>query len=109
MFTRCSFLVSQWLLALTSGRWRPRSRTRCARVGVEDLEGRTLLSTDVTFDLPGTPYATYQEEKPPAPQVLSDGPTGNYLRIAYATADPPNVGTFSVARSDVGAYGQVDI
>jgi hypothetical protein len=58
------------------------------------------------FDTPGTAYALTQHLNPPAADVQSGGPTGSYLRLAYAGSnDVRNTITFEL--SDHGAFPTV--
>jgi hypothetical protein len=91
--------------------------------GLEDLlslspsvlptkKGRELLSTTQNFEVPGgTLYSLQQVAGPPPAQVMSGGPTGNFLRLATTpsmpTASMPgNDNVISFATSDPGTYNQ---
>ncbi len=101
-----------WTQAGTGGSSRPgRRRASCALTGWEPLERRELLSTVQNFDTPGTAYTKLQVAGPPAAQVMSGGPTGNFLRLATTptapTASVPgNDNSISFVTSDPGTYNQ---
>ena len=55
------------------------------------------------FDLGGTPYDLAQNNVNPPPTITAGGPTGNFLRLASATANQ-NVNTIAFTKSDAGTY-----
>ena len=55
------------------------------------------------FDTPGTAYLLGQHANPPAAVILaSGGPNGSFLRLAFDTANPPNVNGLDFERTDAG-------
>ena len=69
------------------------------------LVGGPFLRADTiqNFDAGGTAYDLAQNNVNPAPTVMAGGPTGNFLRLASATANQ-NVNTVAFAKSDAGTY-----
>ena len=55
------------------------------------------------FDAGGTAYELAQNNVNPAPTITAGGPTGNFLRLASATAQQ-NVNTIAFAKSDAETY-----
>jgi hypothetical protein len=56
------------------------------------------------FDGPGTAYRLTQYHQPPGASVQLDGPSGNYLRLAYAGGADPTINTVDFDLSDPGVY-----
>lgn len=56
-----------------------------------------------TFDAAGTAFELAQNNVNPAPAVVAGGPTGNFLRLASASAQQ-NVNTLAFTKSDAGTY-----
>lgn len=55
------------------------------------------------FDAAGTAYLLGQQANPPAPAVLpGGGANGDFLRLAFDTASPPNLGSADFERTDPG-------
>jgi len=55
------------------------------------------------FDAGGTAYLLGQQANPPAPAVLpGGGANGDFLRLAFDTASPPNLGSADFERTDPG-------
>jgi hypothetical protein len=77
--------------------------------GWEPLERRELLSTTQNFDTPGTTFSLQQVAGPPAAQVQTGGPTGNFLRLATTPGSPVagNDNSISFVTSDPGTFNQV--
>ncbi len=73
------------------------------------LEQRELLSTTQNFTGTGTTYSLQQIGGPPPPDVVSGGPTGNYLLLATQPTNPiaGNDNSISFVTSDPGTYNQV--
>jgi len=103
-----------WTQVGTGGSSRPgRRRASCALTGWEPLERRELLSTVQNFE-GGTGQTAYTKLRVaglPAAQVMSGGPTGNFLRLATTptapTASMPgNDNSISFVTSDPGTYNQ---
>jgi hypothetical protein len=67
--------------------------------------GCVEAGTVQTFDGGGTPY-TFANFSGPAATVLAGGPTGNFLRLAYAT-DGWTTNTVAFDRTDAGAFDTV--
>jgi len=104
-----------WTQVGTGGSSRPgRRRASCALTGWEPLERRELLSTTQNFEgTGGTTYSLQQITQitgaTPA-QVLSGGPTGNFLRLAAATPSSLTQGndnSISFVTSDPGIWNKV--
>jgi hypothetical protein len=77
--------------------------------GVEMLERRELLSTTQNFDTPGTTFALQQIGGPPPPNVVSGGPTGNFMQLATTPTSPVagNDNSMSFVTSDPGTFNQI--
>jgi len=58
------------------------------------------------FDAGGTDYVLAQNNVNPPPTVTPAGPTGNFLRLASASAQQ-NVNTVAFAKSDAGTYKRI--
>ncbi len=69
------------------------------------LASWSLVHADTVqnFDAGGTAYELAQNNVNPAPAVIAGGPTGSFLRLAYASAQQ-NVNTIAFAKSDAGTY-----
>ena len=69
------------------------------------VNGALWLRADTVqnFDAGGTAYELAQNNVNPAPAVVAGGPTGNFLRLASATAQQ-NVNTIAFTKSDAGTY-----
>jgi hypothetical protein len=76
---------------------------------LEPLERRELLSTTQNFDVPGTGFSLQQIGGPPPAQLLSGGPTGNFLRLATTPQSPVagNDNSISFVTSDPGTFNEV--
>ncbi len=69
-----------------------------------------MLSTTQDFSgTGGTTYSLQQVAGPPAAQVMSGGPTGNFLRLATTPSSPVvgNDNSISFVTSDPGSWDQV--
>ncbi|NBV23833.1 MAG: hypothetical protein EBS05_18180 [Proteobacteria bacterium] len=64
-----------------------------------------MLQADTVqnFDAGGTAYDLAQNNVNPAPAIVAGGPTGNFLRLAAASA-AQNVNTIAFTKSDAGTY-----
>jgi hypothetical protein len=88
-------------------RQSPRPRPR-RWLNVEWLEDRAVPTTSCDFDGMCSPSVLHQYQNDPGPAVMSDGPTGNYLRLATKpTTTFPDHNTLTFDLSDAGAFDQV--
>ena len=62
-----------------------------------------FADTVQNFDAAGTAFELAQNNVNPAPGVVAGGPTGNFLRLASASA-AQNVNTVAFSKSDAGTY-----
>lgn len=58
------------------------------------------------FDAGGTAYDLAQNNVAPPPAITAGGPTGNFLRLASASANQ-NVNTVAFTKSDAGTYNLI--
>src|SRR5438093_2805487 len=106
---RTSFVLLQGVFDI-SGLARNRKILReCARVATSLIVALLVMSdaaiadTQNDFDTAGTPYGIGHCVQPPKlfPAIVPGGPTGNFVRIAGATA--PDAGTIAFDKTDPGA------
>lgn len=74
-----------------------------AVVGLCVLASGAGADTVQNFDAGGTAFELAQNNVNPAPAVTPGGPTGNFLRLASASAQQ-NVNTVAFTKSDAGTY-----
>lgn len=82
-------------------------RRTAGRVAAAVLAASALpvagADTVADFDAPGTPYLLGRHGERPAAAVITDGgPEGNFLRLAFDTATPPNLNSIDFDRTDAG-------
>lgn len=86
----------------TSGPWWRLSASALLAV----LVGTGLADTVQNFDQAGTAFELAQNNVNPPPAVTPGGPTGNFLRLASASAQQ-NVNTVAFTKSDAGTYRRI--
>ena len=70
------------------------------------LVGTGQADTVQNFDTAGTAFELAQNNVNPPPAVTPGGPTGNFLRLASASAQQ-NVNTVAFTKSDAGTYRRI--
>lgn len=70
------------------------------------LVGTGRADTVQNFDTAGTAFELAQNNVNPPPAVTPGGPTGNFLRLASASAQQ-NVNTVAFTKSDAGTYRRI--
>ena len=87
----------------TSQHWLSRLFRHGWTAGLLLAVGVASADTVQNFDAGGTAYELAQNNVNPPPTITAAGPTGNFLRLASATAQQ-NVNTIAFAKSDAGTY-----